>query len=252
MNTIDDNRGVRNVFGFVLAFSIVLLSVGIVATVGQNQIAEMSQTERLNNAENAMELIDTSLQQLQQQRAEVRSNEIDLASGSLAVTNGSTMTIQATGPDTDFRKTVSVGSLQYRFERTTITYQTGALFRTLGENPPALVSPPTMTCSNDVAMVSLIVIRANSTRTISGEFATVTGRARTHDLLFPVNRTGAGSARDATKLNVTVSSFADGWGQYFTETGNWTRSADNEHSFVCTDVDAVYVHRSIVSVDLAV
>ncbi|MFA9515958.1 hypothetical protein ACERIT_01850 [Halopenitus sp. H-Gu1] len=53
----DDRRGVSEVIGFVLVFSLVIASVGIVFTVGLSGLQDARNTERVNNAERAFDVL---------------------------------------------------------------------------------------------------------------------------------------------------------------------------------------------------
>ncbi|MFC7197070.1 hypothetical protein ACFQL4_24515 [Halosimplex aquaticum] len=240
-----DERAARNMVGFTLTFAIIVVSVGLVATMGYPQIDNLSQTERLDNAEAGMELVASNFEQLQEQRATVRTNELSLSGGSLTVIEGPTVTVEA--ENTDFARTYSVGGLQYAHEGTTITYENGGVFRTYGEGNVAIVDRPSMTCTEDRAVVSVVRVVPESTTKTGADYVSISGAAQTRELHFPINRTGPDSMAAADELRVSVSSRSIAWNRHFEDAGNWT-AGPTAGTFRCDGIEAMYVRETVVSV----
>jgi hypothetical protein len=241
-----DERAARNMIGFTLTFGIIVVSVGLVATMGYPQIDDLSQNERIDNAEAGMELVASNFRELQEQRATARTNELSLSGGSLTVLDGPTVRVQA--EDTDFDQTFAVGGLQYGYEGTTITYESGALFRTYGEDNVAVVEGPTMRCTEERAVVSVSRVVPSSTAKTSGDYVSVTGTTQTQALRFPINRTGPDSMADADDVFVTVTSpRSDAWDRYFDRNGNWT-AGPTPDTYRCDGIETMYVRETVISV----
>ena len=241
-----DDRAVRNVIGFTLTFSIILVSVGLVTTLGVGQLESISQNERVENGQQAMELIATNFQQLERQQATVQVNELDLSGGSLTVVDGPAVTVRSTQ---NFNRTIDVRALEYEVGETTFTYENGALFRTDSRENSVLLSDPQLTCTPRRAVVSVVTIGAGSDSHFDGGAVTVSGTSTSQELLFPMNRTGTDSAGDAEEANLTVASPRIGaWDRYLSDSGNWTRSDALDDTYVCAGVEAVYVRRTVISV----
>jgi len=241
-----DDRAIRNIIGFTLTFSIIVVSVGLVSTLGYQQLETLSQNERIENGEQAMELISAGLQQIEQQQSTVQTNELDISGGSLAVVDGPNVTVRSTR---NFNTTIPVGGLRYTIGQTTFTYENGALFRTGVQGNTAVLSGPAWTCTRHRAVVSVVTIRAGSNSQFGGDSVTVSGTSTSSDLLFPMNRTGPDSASDPGEANVTVGSpRSQAWGRYLNDSGNWTRSGGLEDTYVCDGVEAVYVRQTVIRV----
>ena len=241
-----DDRAVRNLIGLTLTFSIIVVSVGLTATLGTQQLDAVSQSQRVENAQAGSEQLANSLERLQQQQSVVATSELDLSEGTLTVTNGTTMTVRATD---NLNRTVSTGGLAYRIGDSTFDYEAGALFRTDGRGNAVMLTPPTMSCTDERAVVSVVRVTPRSATQFGGEEVTVTATAESQELLYPLNRTGRDSAGDAEEANVTVTSpRADAWAQHFEDAGNWTESAALEDTYVCDAVDAVYVRQTNVTI----
>jgi hypothetical protein len=241
-----DERAVRNLIGLTLTFSIIVVSVGLTATVGYQQLDDVSQAERVENARAGFEGVAASLERLQQQRSVVATTELDLAGGSLTVTDGTTMTLRATE---NFNRTVPTGGLRYRVGDTSFTYEAGALFRTDNRGNSLMISRPTMSCTSERAVVSVVSVEPDSSTQFGGEVVSLSATAETSELLYPLNRTGTDTATSAEEANLTVTSpRAGAWERYFETNGNWTRSGSLPDTYVCDAVDAVYVRRTNVSI----
>ncbi|WP_436925209.1 DUF7289 family protein [Halosimplex amylolyticum] len=246
MRLHDDERANRNMIGFTLTFGIIVVSVGLVAMMGYPQIDDLGRNERLDNAEAGMEQVASSFEQLQEQRATVRTNELSLSSGSLTVIDGPEVTVEA--EHTDFDKTFDVGGLQYANEGTTITYENGAVFRTYSEDNIAIVDEPPMTCTENRAVVSVVRVVAESTDKTGADYVSVVGSAETRELRFPMNRTGEDSMAEADELFVTVDSPRSlAWDRHFEDAGNWT-AGPTSGTFRCDGIDAMYVRETVISV----
>jgi len=247
MSLYTDDRAVRNIIGLTLTFSIIIVSVGLTATLGYQQLDDVSQAERVENARAGFEGVAGSLERLQQQRSVVATNELDLAGGSLTVTNGTTMTLRSTE---NFNRTVSTGGLRYRIGDASFTYEAGALFRTDSRGNSVMIAQPTMSCTSDRAVISVVRVEPEASSQFAGEVVSVSATAQTSELMYPLNRTGQDSAGDAEEANITVGSpRSRAWERYFETTGNWTQSSSLPDTYVCDAVDAVYVRRTNVSID---
>jgi hypothetical protein len=246
MSLFTDNRAVRNVVGLTLTFSIIVVSVGLTATFGSQQLERVSQAERVENARAGMEAVADGMDRLQQQRSVVAKHELNLADGTLTVVDGPTLRLRSTQ---NFNRSVTVGGLRLRIGDTEFVYAAGALFRTDDRGNSVLVAPPAMSCTGQRAVVSVVSLRPAESSQFGGESVAVTATAESSRLLYPLNRTGEDSATSAAEANLTVSSpRANAWGQQFRTTGNWSESAALDDTYVCAGVDAVYVRQTNITV----
>jgi hypothetical protein len=241
-----NERAVRNIIGLTLTFSIIIVSVGLTATLGYQQLDDVSQAERVENARAGFEGVAAGLERLQQQRSVVATTELDLSGGSLTVTDGTTMTLRATE---NFNRTVSTGGLRYRIGDASFTYEAGALFRTDNQGNSVMIAQPTMSCTSERAVVSVVSLEPASSSQFGGEVVSVSATAESSELLYPLNRTGTDSATDAEEANLTVTSpRSRAWKRHFETTGNWTQSGPLDDTYVCDAVDAVYIRRTNVTI----
>jgi len=242
-----DERAVRNLISYSITFSVIIFSVGLVATAGYGQLNAVSESQQITNAERSMVAVTSGFQALDQERAVVRRSELDLSDGSLSVGNDSTVRVNVT--DTNVNETLTPRSLELDIGDTTFTYTNGALLRDgVGERPAMIESPP-VTCVDGQAVVPVVSLTVTDTAAIGGEEVSVTGRTVERELLFPLNRTGPDSNDATDTVNVTVSSDRSAaWNRYFERNGNWTAAPDEPDTYSCSNVGAVFVRRTVVEV----
>ncbi|TKX76356.1 hypothetical protein EXE53_32325, partial [Halorubrum sp. SD626R] len=85
-----DDRGVSNVVGYVLVFSLVTVTIGTVFTVGLAGVEDRQEAARLANVERAFEVLDDNVRDIQRYDDPSRSTEIRMNGGRLAVADPTT------------------------------------------------------------------------------------------------------------------------------------------------------------------
>lgn len=80
-----DSRGVSESLGFVLIFSMVILSIVLVSVTGYAGLAHIRDAERVNNAETAFDVFAANVDDLVAHGAPSRSTEIKLDEASLSI-----------------------------------------------------------------------------------------------------------------------------------------------------------------------
>ncbi|SEH12236.1 hypothetical protein SAMN04487967_0716 [Natronorubrum sediminis] len=138
------DRGVSEVLGFILVFSIIFLSVGLLYTVGFQAMNDYQETEQLNNAERAMEsLTDNFNDVLRYGGVNDRYGELTMREGTIAVDEGGTTVNIEVGDngesieerDNDLFNaygedgTIDLGEFSYTAHGDTIAYEGGGLVR---------------------------------------------------------------------------------------------------------------------------
>lgn len=244
----DGRRGASEVLGFVLLFSLIVTSTGLVFTAGFDSL-ERTQNDRQNeNAETAFLRIATRFQQLGENGAPLRAGDLSVAPAGLDIGREVDLTVTVHLPSGDEARTVRVGSLSYELDDTAVAYESNAVFRRDGDGV-AVLSPPPMACDPDRTIVSLTALNATGSTSIAGESVTVIGRHEDTSLWFPFDRTGTGSADRATGVSVDVdSSNGDGWDRYFERAPGWT-DTDGDGTYTC-DSDQVFVRQVNVTTRL--
>lgn len=91
-------RGLSDLIGYVLVFSLVALAVGFVAVAGVSTLNDAKAAEQASNAERAFDVMADNMQDVYQAGAPNRATEISLADAALHTT--STATINVSGWNT--------------------------------------------------------------------------------------------------------------------------------------------------------
>ena len=244
-----DERSVSDTVGYVLTFTVIIVSVIAASGVGFDQLERIQQNEELTNAERAFQLIEQNFDQIQQSQAQARRSEISLESGSLALRepSSSTLTITVDGASgSSVVETVRMNALQYEVDETTIAFEGGAVFYQDENRNTILEDGPELFCRQrgpepGRAIVSVVRLEGDTGGGFAGGTIGITGEYNATRLLFPLNRTGTESVADAIGVTVEVDSdYAKAWADHFTDddTG-WTRVGSD--TYRCTDSDGIQV-----------
>lgn len=103
------DRGVSDVVSYVLIFSMVSVTVGIVSVAGVASLQDVRNAEQVSNTERAYEVLADNLADVHREGAPSRATEISLANGGISTT--STATVNVSGRDgTDSFSTGNVTS----------------------------------------------------------------------------------------------------------------------------------------------
>jgi hypothetical protein len=241
-----DDRGVSEILGFMLSFSVVVLSVGIVYTSGYAVLTDLQASEQLDSAERAMDALGGTFAELERGEGPARGSEVRLRGASMTVTEGTHLRVtvhRATGAATyDY----PVDRLAYRWRGTDISYDAGAVVRDDPGPGSYLVRRPNFVCQDGVAVVSIVDLTTNGSASLSRSGSVlVESRVTARELDFPSG--GASGSGPPTRVNVTVvgSPNADAWSQYFEDAEGWNGS-ENGSSFACT-ADEVYVRQTVTN-----
>jgi hypothetical protein len=255
---IGDDRGVSEVIGFVLSFSVIILSVGLVFTYGFAAVQDMREAEQLNSAERAMEAVAGTLENLQRGDP-ARASEVRVAGGQMDIRNRTRVTVtvedSASPPGTLYRYDQPVGELIYSYQGTNLSYQTGAVFRASDSGGGVLARRPTLVCNDDRAVVSVVRFRnieaSTGVDSVGAEGSiTVAARANETFLLYP-NREGT-TADDAAQVTLEVDSpHSQIWTDYFDSSSNGWAPTGTPGEATC-DTDRVVVRETYVEIKFLV
>lgn len=249
-----DDRAVSDTLGFVLMYSILLVSVGLVATTGVDQLSALRDYEQINGAERSVEAMGATFDDVYRRSDPRRTAQLAISGGSVYFRTDTEMKVDTP----DGTTTVDLGAIVYTINDATIVYESGGVFRKAG----GLVRrPPALSCSNEWARVNALDLSGDEFYTAAGEDA----------VLIPINgsvppeeRTGAVSDEgtqeitasydgetvdyidrryqsspsddDTIELDVSGTAVPEGWGRYLQSNG-WTEVDDD--TYECTATHAV-------------
>lgn len=213
------DRGQSEVVGFILVFSLVVASTGIVYAVGFSSLEDARTAEQLNNVERAFDILDDNMEDLSTRGAPTRSTEIDLTGGALRLGEPVTINVTATNTSNSLdNATTSTTSRPVVYEKDDrkVVYAYGAILRQ-NRDASVMVADPDWVAGDRRAIYPLLVIPPTGERGSVGGETTVLVRAQA-DSRGIESRTVDSSA--TTNVTVTVESpRAGAWKQFFEERG---------------------------------
>jgi hypothetical protein len=238
-----DRRAVSDAIGFVLIFSLIVTTIGLVYVAGYDSITTAQTGEQLQNAERTFETIERNFDDIERRQAPARAAEINLNGGTVSVESGASIRVNVTGAK--FDEEINTSRLAYEKGGRRLDYENGAVVRT-SEGHSVVLTDAKLECREDVAIVSVVKILPTD-RTVSGtNVVTIYNRRVNATLLYPTNRSGF----QPDGVNVTVSSAnADGWNRYLEERDGWSDS-DGDGSYHCTGPDEVFVRVTVFDLRL--
>jgi hypothetical protein len=247
------DRGVSETLGFVFVFALVVSSTGLVYTLGTENLRDVRDGERLNNAERAFDVMAENVNDLQRRSAGSRSTEVKLSEAQ--VSHGDPVTINVSG-------TVTGGTDNFTFERdvypivyrgvptdeTKLVYLNGAVIRDQRDSA-VMVREPDYRLTSEALVMPLIVTRPlNDPDTVGGS-TTVLVRGTTD---FGKRSVVAETRQYDVTINVTTPR-AGAWRGYFESEPNvdCPDGVNNETFVSCefdSEPDRVYLSRTFVNV----
>lgn len=236
------DRGVSEVLGFALSFSIIMLSVGLVYTAGIGAVTDLRDGERVDSAQRALESTAATFENLQRGDP-ARSSELRIGDGSFSVESRTTFNVTVVGPDE--RYDFTAGTLHYEYGSSRVSYELGAVIRSHRDSG-AVVRRPPFRCSGNQAVISVVSLRGSDReRVAGGTSVTVLARVEENGLPYPPDVATSPGAASAVNVSVASSS-GDAWQRYFEDHPGWTRSGGG---YVCS-ADRVFVRHTVIRVRL--
>lgn len=209
---MNNERAVSEVVGFVLVFSLIVATIGIVYTTGLGGLQDTRDVERVNNAERAFDVLANNFQTLARGNAPNRATEIKLSDAELELGNRLLVNTSATGLNSNAE--AAARPLTYRVEDSEIVYERGAVIRVDdGGEGVRMIREPDLMFDEERTVIRYILPRGG-TQHISGD-ATVLVRAQVSvsDVILP----DTGTADDpgiVTYRMETADERADVWEAY--------------------------------------
>lgn len=200
-----DDRGVSEVLGFVLTFSLITMTIAVVFTVGFGGLQDAQRAEQVNNVERAFDVLDANVADIHHGGAPSRSTEMRLAGDQLAFGDPTMVTIGV-----ENNTTIETRPLVYSNGDTDIAYELGGIIRT-DNGASVMLDEPGYVLNDGRSSVPLLITTKPSDQTSISGHRTVLVRSsyeRT-EILHP-------QASENETVTITIESpRADAWERYF-------------------------------------
>jgi hypothetical protein len=257
-----DERAVSEVLGYVLVFTLILSSVAFVSVGVANSLADRSETESVNNAEAAFNVLADNVEDVYARGAPSRATEISLETGSLStgenvtlevrlVDTDATPTTHWPGPTASDWKTWRFRPLVFESDGgATVAYEAGAVYRigATAAAPESVASaddraslrkrdPPFVVegaAGNEQVLLPVVHLTASTRQSLSGGTVLIrTGTERTS--LASVKEYDDEDTYDEVKVRLTGTPRYLEWQEYFLDAGFESCSTDDSQERVtCT------------------
>lgn len=239
----DRDRGISDLVGFIITFSLVVLMVGVVYAGGVTQLQSLMEYQKVSNTEQGFQAFAENVEDLNRNGVPSRTTTIDLHGGTIDVGDPTTINVSVVGTGEWYRATVH--PVVYRADGgASIAYVNGMVVRVPDEGRPTVVEAPPMVLGNRT-VIPLIQTRPGPQSNLAGD-ATVQIRTT----LAGRRVYGTHTANESYEVNVTVTSpRSEAWLSYFREQGaTCSRSGD----VVSCTVESSSVRVTLVRIDVRV
>jgi hypothetical protein len=205
------DRGVSEIIGFVLVFSLILGTISIVYVGGTASLDDARNAERVNNAERAFDVMANNFQQMGRGDAPNRATEIKLADAQLTTSTNRGVSVNANGLAT----AVGGSPITIRYDApgdTRIVYEHGAVIREDEESAIMRKEPDWLFVDEQIVFRLLELRGAN--QGVGGGSSTALVRAETRTRNVIVNK------RSSSDVTITVQTHPDRaevWERYLKE-----------------------------------
>lgn len=206
------DRAVTDVIGFILVFSLIVASVGLVSVVGFDELQGARDAERIQNAERAFDVLGDNVEDVYRGGAPSRATEIKLAEAGLGF--GDTTEINVTVDDasgtTSYTRTLT--PIVYEAADSRIVYEAGAVIRT-DRVGARMTRDPSLLVSSDATAIQIVRTNPASERNLGGQTTVLVRVTRASTSLL-----NQSSGADVSLEIETTEQRAPAWGRYFNET----------------------------------
>lgn len=245
------DRAVSEVVGYILVFSLIFLTVGFVSINGLPALDDAKESEQIQNAERAFDILNTNLVEVYARGAPSRATEISAAEGAVETREPVVMNVSVTeaGPDSNvtFRR-AEINPIAFTgVGDTEFVYSGGAVFRQQDEASFMIQDPP-ITFNDNRGFVTVVRTFTDNPRSVGG--ATVLVRATSNRRQVVVADTSlSGSKYDQLTINITDSPRQDSWQEFLESELPNPSCTTTGNSLECTvDTDGQGVTQTFVTV----
>lgn len=208
---LTDDRGVSEVIGFVLVFSLVLGTISIVYVGGLSGLDDARNAERINNAERAFDVMANNFLQMGRGDAPNRATEIKLADAQLTTSQNRQIGVNAD----QMTDTAGANPVAIRYDApgdTSLVYEYGAVIR-VDDGTAIMRREPDFLFVDGKVVIRYISLRGAG-QGVGGSASTVLVRAEEKQSEVLVNR---GTSDDLEISIQTHPDRVDVWKEYLKE-----------------------------------
>jgi hypothetical protein len=159
------DRAVSETLGFVVIFSLVLLTTTVASVGGVQSLQDTRQFQQVENTERAFEILASNMAEIHDGGAPSRATEVTVAQGSLRFGDTTTLNVTVDDGASTSNRTYDVTPVVYESASDhQLVYAGGAVFRTDGDGDDdgVVVRDPPMKFHDDRVLASAVATTATN------------------------------------------------------------------------------------------
>ncbi|WP_254537777.1 DUF7289 family protein [Halomarina litorea] len=228
-----DSRGVSDVVAFVLVFSLIAATTGVVYAVGFTGLESARNAERVDNAERAFEVLGDNMADIYREGAPSRKTEIKLADAGLSFGETTSMNVSIEN-DTDeageqIYYEANLQPVVFSAAGTDLVYEGGAVVRS-ADGYARMVTKPPLLFSDQVVVLSYVVTSNTGQSSVTGDATALVRGVRTGQALLVQNN----SNPKMTLRIETTTPRAAMWERYINDRVTWAGADWTPADPLCT------------------
>jgi len=240
-------RGQSETLGFVLVFALVLSAVALIAVFGFGALEDTRDSEELNNAERAFDVLADNMADIYGQGAPSRATEISLQNAQLNA--GEQVTFNVTVVSNTGGSSVvllTYNPIVFTDGETEIVYSSGAILRNQRSGGLMIKEPPILFGEGNRTVIPVVQTRHTGSVTSTGG-QTIRVRAERRQRGPIPELSESPSSFQQLTINMTTPR-SDIWQDYFEEEGLTCASTGIENNVRCTlnDPSETFVSRTLI------
>ena len=210
-----NDAAVTETVGFILMFSIVILSMSMIYILGYPILQKHIESSVFENAQQSFIVLQSDMKRVAFEQVPVKTMKIKLHSSTLSIDDHSSILINYFYADgTNSSHFYNTGEIEFTKDEKVLTYENGGIWAKQPPSGAIMVSKPPIYTSklNNANMTTIGVVNINGHRSTGGNGITsITMEHNSSDLITPQE-----------KVDVTVqinSVYANQWARYLEENG---------------------------------
>ena len=211
MSELSDSRGVSEVLGYVLVFSLVISTVAIVSVSGLATLDDVKRGEQLDNGERAFDILADNVADVYRRGSPSRGTEVSVEEATLYTGEPTTVNVTVDGTYVLNRTSTPIVYRNERDQR--LVYNMGAVFRT-NSDAGLLVREPHHVIRNGRLLLNMVVLSDSNRTSVGGSTALV--RTLNEGSAVRYNDTSGATGNVSIRIESTRAPL---WAAYFDRQG---------------------------------
>jgi hypothetical protein len=228
------------VIAFILIFSIVITSVGLLYTAGFGSLGDIQESETDRSAVRAFGASAIALEDIQQGRGSYRAFDVELSGRTITVDDSPSLEVRIGGSSV----ATASGALVYGpGSDTEIAYQSGAVIRSDGPDAQLVSRAPLFQCSGERAVLSMVSVDGPPGGSVSsdGSIQIVAEGPQSEESTLVTVQDGSPSV----SIDYGGTRYETAWESYFEDNG-WTTTGGV--ASCAANPDVVYVRHLTIGI----